>query len=350
MNEKIETKQPKQRRLRNCLVGALLIVALPFVVYYLIQSGYCRGWWGKQNLIMRSLWLCSCSSGLEQTFYPENVEVMFSACEDVLLVPTWDGYFFISGDETFYYGQSYILNGYTSEKVAYVLPNQGRQSFHFYTHELVYITYGRSRSPEIHHTDGSFVVLEPLPEPVPPPFLDDGAINPQMVALFDSRERIFLHRSPNPFLVVLGNYAVNDSGSSFILSRGRFPDLETEWPIRFIEESGLPFINIPPPHRAISPDGRFRAQNEGIYDMTTGEQIVDMIAVSTHIIPEFKRSFYRPCCWWPDGRAVIYLPHLLFPSELAPFTTSGPFHFEIGAPLARGEVNLPILKVHLPAE
>lgn len=340
----------KRKIWRTCLIVAVLSIATPFVAYYLTQFGYCHGWWGKQNLIMRSLWLCSCPPELEQTLYPENVEVMFSACQDIFLMPTWDGHFFISGDETYHNGQSYILNGYTSEKVAYMLPNQDRQSFRFYTSELVYITYSRSRSPEIHHTDGWYVVLEPLPEPVPPPFLDDGAVNPQMMTLFDSRARIFLHRSPNPFLVVLANDAVNASGSSFVLSRDRFPDLETEWPIRFIEESGLPFMNIPPPNRAISPDGRFQATNEGVYDTTTDELVVDMLPVSTHIIPEFKQPFYRPCCWWPDGSAVIYLPHLSFPSPIVPFTTSEPFHFEIGAPLARGEVNLPILKVYLPGE
>lgn len=67
--------------LRNCLKWVGLFVVLLFLTPVVIKFGYLHRWWGKDSLVMRSLWLCEGSPEFEQSLYPENVEVLVSACE-----------------------------------------------------------------------------------------------------------------------------------------------------------------------------------------------------------------------------------------------------------------------------
>ena len=276
---------------------------------------------------------------------------MFSACQDVSIMPTWDGYFFISGDKSYNGGQSYILSGYSGEKSAYTPPDDARIPPRFYTHQFVYISYPvlRDRSPEIHHIDGWYIVLEQIPDPLPPPFLSDGQINPEMTALFAESSKIFLHPGQsNPFIVAINYNTEAASRYGFILSRARFPDLETEWVEQFLQESNLPYVRIvPTADRYISPNGRFLAENDGIYDVATGQQVTTIPFVDQEPFSTPFSTNYRPCCWFPDSSAVIY--------QFEP-PAGGSFYevsliewldrIAFGAPIHMDTFSLPVLKVH----
>jgi hypothetical protein len=68
------------RKKRLLLIS--LLIALSYGIFSAVGSyGYCHGWWGKANSLMRALWLCKCSPEFERSLYPENVDVLVSACE-----------------------------------------------------------------------------------------------------------------------------------------------------------------------------------------------------------------------------------------------------------------------------
>ena len=68
----------KQRRLEFALVGLFVIVALPFLFKY----GYCWGWWGRHSLLLQYYFQCQCPASSEQVRYPEEVDVIVSACTE----------------------------------------------------------------------------------------------------------------------------------------------------------------------------------------------------------------------------------------------------------------------------
>lgn len=56
----------------------VILVAIPFLVWL----GFCQGWWLQQNLWAHYWWQCQCGPEFEQSLYPDNVEIIVSACRD----------------------------------------------------------------------------------------------------------------------------------------------------------------------------------------------------------------------------------------------------------------------------
>lgn len=51
------------------------------VVFILLFQGYCRGWWGRHNLLMQYLFQCACPQISEAVRY-RPFTVLASACEE----------------------------------------------------------------------------------------------------------------------------------------------------------------------------------------------------------------------------------------------------------------------------
>lgn len=267
-------------------------------------------------------------------------------------MPTWDGYFFIAGDESYDLADAYLLDGYTGEKIPYTLPEDHRLVY-FLTNELVYISYllGESRPAEIHHrTENWAMPIEQMRGSIPPPFLEDGTPNPDLIFLLEESERVFVVRYAAPFIIVLGANAPDEVESSFILSGASYSrDLGAQWPVQFLETSGLAHISIPPlewrrlpPYRMPSPNGRFVATGRGIYDSVTDQKMVSLSLPYPYD--------YRLCCWYPSSDAVIYMPPDF---HLTTWGLASPEYerFErlvMGFPLQMEARSAPILKIHIP--
>lgn len=78
---------PKKNLLKRGLVGCLTTLGIACLglvaLYYGARWGYYQGWWGKNNPVARYFWLCDAPAGFEQTLYPENVEILVPACENL---------------------------------------------------------------------------------------------------------------------------------------------------------------------------------------------------------------------------------------------------------------------------
>ncbi len=72
------------KKLSGCLIALAIFIVGVVVVYNGARWSYYQGWWGKQNPIARYLWLCDAPPGFEQTLYPENVEILVPACENLV--------------------------------------------------------------------------------------------------------------------------------------------------------------------------------------------------------------------------------------------------------------------------
>ncbi len=71
------------KKLRGCLTILAVFIVGVIVIYYGARWGYYQGWWGQNNPVARYLWLCDAPPGFEQTLYPENVEILVPACENL---------------------------------------------------------------------------------------------------------------------------------------------------------------------------------------------------------------------------------------------------------------------------
>jgi len=334
----------------TCLVLVGIFVALPILAYLVLRFGYCHGWWAKENLILRSLWLCSCPAGFEQSLYPDHVKVMYPACGDVQVTPLTGGrYLFVRGDDSYPYSDEYLLDLVTSEKTPFFLPPDVTQieQFEFLTTELL-IVYSLKGYRLLDWQDGRSLLVEGLDtETLPPPYLSDGSLNPEALALFQSTEQIFLFRGGGSAVALAPDWWENP-GRNFVIGRGQFPDIESDWIRALVKASGIPYgsaswvASARTVKELTSPDGRFVARPTGAYEAETGRLVAAAYQVWLVYDPDRCVTCYRPCCWLPDNSAVIYL-----------FSGGGvspaPTMYEVGAP-GYGDYSrfrMPVLKINL---
>ena len=60
--------------------GGLLLAA--GLLYWVVYWAYCWGWWGQGNKILQYVFQCQCPTESEEARYPENIDVLFSACDE----------------------------------------------------------------------------------------------------------------------------------------------------------------------------------------------------------------------------------------------------------------------------
>ncbi len=72
-----------QKKRRGCWVALAALVVVGVGLYSGLRWAYYQGWWGEENYVARYLWLCDAPPGFERTLYPENVEILVPACENM---------------------------------------------------------------------------------------------------------------------------------------------------------------------------------------------------------------------------------------------------------------------------
>jgi len=73
----VETAQAPQKRGYRFWIGCFtILLGLPFLAYY----GYCWGVWGRHSLLLQYFFQCNCPLASEEARYPDEVNVIVSAC------------------------------------------------------------------------------------------------------------------------------------------------------------------------------------------------------------------------------------------------------------------------------
>src|SRR5688572_12066667 len=92
-----------------------LLLGLGVLFYY----GYCWGWWGRSSLLLQYLFQCSCPAASEEARYPDNVDVIISACSNVgasvRLLPS--GRFLYMREENSGFASAYLFDLQTLERI-----------------------------------------------------------------------------------------------------------------------------------------------------------------------------------------------------------------------------------------
>ena len=134
---KVESpKLPAQRGSRRWLIRLALLLGVPFLLYY----GYCWGLWGRGSLLLQYLFQCSCPPASEEARYPDNVEVIVSACSYRGSILSPSGRWLYVLETKLGIASTYLLNLETGEKAPFVLSDG---SNYFLNDELIfYSLYG----------------------------------------------------------------------------------------------------------------------------------------------------------------------------------------------------------------
>ncbi len=354
------------------LTCVLKFIVLPLFVYALTRTGYCQSWWGSEILIFRSLWLCGCGADFEQTLYPDNVEVMFSACQNVTVHEVGSGtHLYVEGDAQYTDVGAYLLDMVTGEKTPFTAALEPNDSYQFLTDSLLLVY--KSRHPDNPHpgyilewqTGRKAEYTTFTTKELPVPINLDGSVNPDMVAFFQPADRIFYFFSDGPAITLVENWQERPDENLFI-SGAKFsePEIGYGWLLEVLEVSGKPYSNVSSKgyhigHSSSFPshNGRFIADQSGVYDADTDEQIIDIRHLSerhSFRCRIFKGSScvpaYVPCCWLANDTVVLYIyrPHTSLPEDLYELLDPPTMRGQVGAPFQVSPLSMPVLKVTIP--
>jgi hypothetical protein len=329
------------------IVFVIVLLVSPFALYYLARFTYHQGWWGRDNLLARALWLCSAPQELEQTFYPDKIEVVVPGCQTsgsgVVALPS-GRYLYVPNAET---GVPVLFDIHSDQKIPFnrsVLP-PGGYVHSWLTDDLIvgYVLPG-SELFLARLTDQSRIPLLRLDEARPDLLLEDETLNEAaLINVLKEAEQVY---SVGDAAVVLVSDYWNHPDENFIFSESLLPDREPGWIGTLLTANNIPYKQGGMPCRGSpdsvsSPGGRFVAKPDGVYENASGRKIADYGLPSQVWYQDWRR--YRPCSWLPDERAVILMPGaqpvwVIPPIEIAP---------GIGSP-GFLKVPQPFLKFNLP--
>jgi hypothetical protein len=262
-----------------------LLIGLGVLFYY----GYCWGLWGRSSLLLQYVFQCSCPATSAEARYPEQVDVIISACRylNITLLP--GGRYLHVRERRFWSTSTYLLDLQTNEKSSINLPDNAH--VYFLTDDLVYVSssdeYILDWINEKQYPIRKFVFLKP-------DAYVDGHVNLELLAdALHKAERIFLIN--DDMVVALATNFPASSDHNFLTGWYDIPGFDPNRVEEFLRENNIVYESITEnfPDEAASPDGRFIARNDGIYLIETGQKIVDAY-------PSRVRG------WASDGRGVIY--------------------------------------------
>ena len=354
---------------KRMMTGFLILIGIlclsPVPGYYAARYGYCHSWWGRESLLMRSWWLCSCSPGFEQTLYPEHIEVMYPACQNVTFSPVAGGTHFLV---TYQQASSYLLDGITGDTIPFQPPSEVYK-YTFLTPDLLLVhlrTTPQQRESEmelriLNWQDGSSAGVRRLNAEGLPSIMVDGSVNPEIVSLFENGEQIFAFDRFTQ-AVVMSSTDLEGSGDIFYISEAVSRTAPTGWLQAAVEASNVEVfgssVGLLSEDKHISPDGRYVVRNtaeiflvgppgsEGIFDAATEQLVVPSYKLHQNCYGAACFPDYFFCCWLPDSSGAIYVFDSTVPSSIN-FTARR----DIGAPgQDEGGYWMPVLKVRVPED
>jgi hypothetical protein len=269
-----------------------ILLISPFLLYY----AYCWGVWGRQSLLLQYLLQCSCPAASEEARYPENVDVIVSACRNagVRLSP---------GGRLLY-----IREKKSGATIAYLLDLQSMQKTgitdrpftSFLTDELWYAEIGLE-SYIIDSITGKQYLIERFRYSHP-----DGETNGEtnlrlLTQSLQQADRVFLIGDSTDTVVALADDFRIFPDHNFITNRFDVPDFNME---QFLQENNIIYQMILPrfPHEAMSFDRRFMARDDGIYLVSTNEIVVE---APPSLLTGWTYDSTRAIYYAPIGRCLL---------------------------------------------
>lgn len=262
----------------------------------MLYYGYCWGLWGRNSLLLQYLFQCNCPPTSEEARYPQQVDIVVSACryESSILSPS--GRLLYVQEKGVGAASTYLLNLDTNRKTLFTLLDG---SNYFLTDDLIF-----------HSLYGDDEYILDITTSIRYPIQDVRQLRPSVYSMgkIDSNslskvllqvDQIFLIDDAfEPTIALSSDFRIHPE-KSFTLDAFDFAYSETDSVEQFLQQADLVYQKLPPrfSNEIQSPDGKFVARADGIYSIETGKQIVGRISS--------LRSWLVKG-WTDDGSAVIY--------------------------------------------
>lgn len=315
--------------MKRFLKNVLIVMATLVAFYYLARFTYHQGWWGRDNLFARSMWLCSGPPELEESFYPDNVDVLVSACENQLGMSVLSDRIILFFSE---YEWHYI--NLTTDKRSVFNSALSRYDIKLWISSDLILAWDNSDITRKHPV---YYLFRPSTQEIllEIPYIDniddelvqgEETLNiPELVATLQDSKNVFVR---DDTVLVLSTDYLQNTDKNFVFPASLLPlpvyDFLEQNKIEYSEGAQSYCSN----NKIISPNNRFEARTDGIYSFPEDNHIVDF-NLGEH--PFY--DYYQPCGWLPDESGVI-LNYGGSPYDHLSF----------------GELHQPVLKFELPNE
>ena len=121
--KRTQTSTTKQRGYRFWIGCLTTLLILPILLYY----GYCWGLWGRNSLLLQYLFQCSCPPASEEARYPDEMDVIISACQQSYVELSPSGRLLAVHEEQAGLTSTYLLDLQSMERTE--ITNQPFSSF-----------------------------------------------------------------------------------------------------------------------------------------------------------------------------------------------------------------------------
>jgi hypothetical protein len=335
-SSQVETDHPPKRQGYRFWTGCfILLLGSPILLYY----GYCWGWWGRSSLLLQYLFQCNCPPASEEARYPDEVDVIVSACryENSILSPS--GRLLAVYEREPENASPYLLDLQTGEKIPPPLPEKSGVSF--LTDNLLYVSLSYDEKYVLDRTTGNQYTIREFRNLRPGTYIA-GDANLTLLADALRESKYVFFREQNDSIVALDAGFPTTTENNFIIDRFGIPGENPDRTKQFLKEYNIVYQTIPLafPEEVISPDRRFAARPDGIYLLETGQKIVEGYS-ATRFYRVYGGKYFDLRGWTYDSKAVIY-------SELSEPCVIETGFFIFDDPYCFIKVPQPVIKLKVP--
>ncbi len=300
-----ETKDTSKQQRRRLWLGCFTILLVsPLLLYY----GYCWGLWGRQSLLLQYLFQCSCPPASEEVRYPEDVDVVVSACRysGSILAPSGRLLYVIEQNSKF--SSTYLLDLQSNEKIPFAI---GQGSNYFLTDDLLFLSLHYGRGYEggdyiLDRTTGKQYPIQRFISLRSDALYPNGDLNLEVLTM-ELQDAQDVYLIDDDIIVALKSDFQTFPERNFYIDQRVFPGRDPNRGEQFLQENGIDYHALPGrfQEEALSPDGRLIAREDGIYLAGSGEKIVE-----SYTARGITGKYFSVQGWASDSSGVIYYKFL----------------------------------------
>lgn len=319
----------KNQRLKGCLLQMGMLITILIFIPLLLRVGYCQRWWGKENLLFRSMWLCTCSEEFEQSLYPENVTVLASACDcsegryrgsarprffltpfPAVLFQTCEASPIaarVPGNQFLQVG-NHLIDLYTGETTPFVPPSgTGISPETWVTEDLLWVL-NRGEYYLYRLSDQASLLIPDFRD------LERGQVDISvLIEKLKQADQVWvIEYTVGTDLIALHTDFWNHPDENFYFNFLSLPrEIYKKGVDQFLADNGIAYEYVGNKNTTTSPTGRFIAERDGVYVVENNEKIFDYEIPLPHFYPygvysfPYSPTFFYPLLWRGDERAVV---------------------------------------------